>query len=234
MKKSTPSATPRPGVQRLRHHRGVEVEVVALAGGAGAAVGDVDRHLAEVARSSAPLVGSDGIPRVGIAGRGDHRPDRGEVDACARRRRIARRDRARRPARAARRRIVAGPPRGHPGQHLVVGLAMPAVRRALGRHVGERRALVGRQRAQARRRRTPSRGRASLLLRVVGEDVQHHVLGGDARRAARPVSSKRIDSGHLDDVKPECTSAAYSVAPDAPRERVVARRPCRCGCRWPG
>ena len=63
-----------PGVDGLLHHLVVEAQVVDLAGGAAAAVGDVDRHPAELVDVGAVCgVGGDtaiGIARIGTGLRG--------------------------------------------------------------------------------------------------------------------------------------------------------------------
>src|SRR6185436_604861 len=67
------------GALGLGHHAGVHVDVVALAGGARAAVGDVDLDAADLGDERAVL----GIARdaaIRIARGRDHRPDRGEID----------------------------------------------------------------------------------------------------------------------------------------------------------
>ena len=215
MKKSTPSFTRRPASSASRITCGVEVEVGLLAGGAGAAVGDVDAAPRRARRCSAPFVGSDGMPRVGIAGRRHHRPDR------ARGRSRGRRPRTRAPASGAttlraqrvERRRPAGAPRSTSS---VASSASHDARlgRALGGHVGERGALVGRERARP--------GPAELHHAV--ERVLRAARGGPGCGASRPspctpgaqppdeLEADRL--GHLDEREARrATSAAYSVAP---------------------
>jgi len=63
------------GALGIRHHARVHVDVLALAGGARAAVGDVDLHLADLVDERAVLrIARDAAIR--IAGRRDHRLDR--------------------------------------------------------------------------------------------------------------------------------------------------------------
>ena len=62
-----------------------------------AAVGDVDRAPRRARRPARRWSGSDGMPRSGSPGVGDHRPDASRGRSCGRRRRSPRPGRARRP-----------------------------------------------------------------------------------------------------------------------------------------
>jgi len=104
-----------------------------------------------ISGTSAPFLGSLGMPRSGVAGGRDHRADRGEVDlvdaAGVLGAGVGRDDLL---AELVDRDVgVAGAMRGDPPEHRVVDLHDGAARRALGGHVGERGALVGGQREQA-------------------------------------------------------------------------------------
>ena len=69
---------------------------------------------------------------------------------------------------------------GDPLQHGVVDFHDRAARGALGRHVGKRCPLVGRQCEQTVAAKFHHAIEGVFAFGVGGEDVQHHVLGGDA------------------------------------------------------
>ena len=64
-----------------------------------------------------------------------------------------------------------------------------------------------------------------LLLREVQQDVEHHVLGGDVRARACPVSSKRIDSGTVDEREPGARSAPRTRSRPTPQASALLPPP---------
>ena len=161
-------------LERLGEHLRVGVHVVHLPRGAGAAVGDVDRDVGEVGDEGA-VRGVARDPAVGIAGRRHHGDDRREVDrvdaAAVLRAGVG-------PHEAAAERLLrhARPARRQPLDSLLVALADPGLRAALGGHVGERRALVHGQGREPRAAELHDAVERLLLAGEGREDVEHHVL----------------------------------------------------------
>ena len=178
-------------------------------------------------------VGRDAARRVARASR----PSAGWPRGRSRGRRPRRRRRGRAPPSCARSAstVRSRPPRGDPVQHRLVA---PRTTPALAEHSVAMLASVARSSGESDASPGPPNSitRSSVVLPpgVVGEDVEHHVLGRDVRAAARPSSSKRIDSGTSTNVKPEQDQRRVLGRTRRRRRARSARRPCRCGCRSPG
>ena len=154
---------------------------------------------------------------------------RGEIDV---ERRAVRRARDR-PSRCARARRRRSRPRcfDEVVDDDLVGLDDAGEAAGLDRHVGERRALVERPCA-----RCPSPANSStlpmpspLLKNGWRQDVEHHVLRADARRAARPCRTKRAVSGTVTRTSLRVPGVRHVGRADA--EREAAERAGHAGVR---